>query len=214
MDNFPSNSHKVVDTNKPKDKATKNTEKVTTGEVILRKKPFGERFKNVFFGGELKGATRYIATDVLLPALKNLVVDATSKGIERVIYGDTGPRRRTGPEFNRPRVSYNSPVDRGYSRPRPGMLPDQPPVYGRDRGRRQSIGDIILASKQDADAALERMLDIVDKFDVASIADLYEIVGLPSSYIDNQWGWTNLAYVEVRQTREGYVIDLPPAESL
>jgi hypothetical protein len=58
------------------------------------------------------------------------------------------------------------------------------------------------------------MTDIIDKYDVVSIADLYQMCGLPSTYIDNEWGLSSLQYIDVRQTREGYIIDLPAAEAL
>lgn len=206
---FPSNSKHVVEPKKNPPKTEKKVEKVTTGAVIVKKPPLGTRFKNVFFGGEFKSATRYITGEVLLPALKNLIVDATSKGIEKIIYGDSAPRRRP-PMPGQPRTSYNTPVDRGYDRSRPAMLPQQPPIYG---GRRaQTVGDVILSSREEAENVLGAMQDIVDQYNVVSIADLYELVGYQSSYIDNVWGWTTLAYVSVRQTREGYVIDLPAAE--
>lgn len=93
------------------------------------------------------------------------------------------------------------------------MLPDQPPFGGRGR-KTQAIGEIILSTRKEAEDVLERLNDLIDKFDVASVADLCEITGLPSSYTDNNWGWSNLTFVKVRQIREGFVIDFPPAESL
>jgi hypothetical protein len=211
MEAFPSNTHKSQEQKKTKAPVEKNIEKVTTGQVLQRKKSLGERFKGVFFGGEIKGATRYITSEVLLPAMKNLIVEATSKGVERMIYGDSAPRRRGMVDPRQTRVSYNSPIDRRFGG-RPTMLPDQPPRYGTQR--RQSIGDIIISSRAEAETVVERLQDIVSTYDVASIADLYELCGLPSTYIDNQWGWLNLAYVDVVQTRDGYIINLPPAEAI
>lgn len=214
MENFPGNSHNVTgepkDPKDPKDEKPKKEEvkKVVSVDVVQRKKPLGRRFKDLFFGGEFKGATKYIFGDVLLPALRNMVVDATTKGVERVIYGESSPRRR--PELGRPRISYNSPVDRGYSRSR-AMLPDQPPYVSR---RRQDVGEIIIVSREEAEMVVERMIDIIDKYDVASIADLHDLVGLPTTYVDNKWGWANLNNVNIRQIREGYLIDLPSAEPL
>jgi hypothetical protein len=172
MENFPGNSHSnpLGDKSPKKERPKKDEiEKVVSTEVIQRKKSLGRRFKNIFIGGEFKGALRYITGDVLLPALRNMVVDATTKGIERVIYGDQ-PRRRFEP--GRPRVSYNSPVDRyarGSSR---AMLPDQPP-HATSRGRRETVGEIIIHSRDEAEVVLERLADIIEKYDVASIADLH-----------------------------------------
>ena len=204
---FPGNSHNV--TGEPKEaKPKKDIQKVVTVDAVQRPKSLGRRFKDLFVRGEFKGASRYIATDVLLPALKNMIVDATSKGVERVIYGDAGPRRRYEP--NRPRVSYNSPVDR-YSRGRT-MLPDQPP-YVTPR-RRQDVGEVILVSRDDAELVIERLTDIIDKYDVASVADLHDLAGLPTTYVDNKWGWSTLNNVGIRQIREGFLIDLPQVEPI
>jgi hypothetical protein len=205
---FPSNSKNPLGEQK-EPKPAKVVEKVVSVDAVQRQKSIGRRFKAVFFGGEVKGASRYILTEVLLPALKNMIVDATSKGMERVVYGDA-PRRRYDP--GRPKISYNSPVDRLTRSPR-GMLPDQPPLGGVPR-RRQDIGEIILVSRDEADLVIERLNDIIDKYDVASVSDLHDLVGLPSTYVDNKWGWNSLNYANVRQTREGYLLDLPPVEPI
>lgn len=72
----------------------------------------------------------------------------------------------------------------------------------------------MLVSRDEAELVIERLSDILENYDVASVADLYDLVGLPTTYIDNKWGWTNLAYANVRQVREGYLIDLPQAEPI
>lgn len=198
---FPSNANKNKE---PIKKPEKIIEKVVTGEVKQHKSSMGERFKSIFLGGEFRSSLRYISAEVLLPALRNMIVDATSKGIERVIYGESAPRRRT--ERTGPRVSYNTPFDRP-------TRPQSQPVY-TPRGRRQQISNIILSSRAEAELVVERLNDIIDKYDVASVADLHDLVGLPTSYVDNKWGWSSLSYVDIRQVREGYLLDLPEIEAI
>jgi len=211
MMDFPGNSNKSQEP-KQKPKPEKKIEKVTTGEVIKRKKSVGARLKD-FFGGDMRSVARYVAGDVLLPAMKNMLVDTIESGARRAIYGDSPAARRRGPvDVHRPRVSYNSPIDRTYNRQQGAMLPHQPPHYGPSR--RQTVGDVILSSRNEADIVVERMKDILDQYDSVSIADFYELVGLPSSHVDHIWGWADLGYVGVRQIREGYVIDLPAANPL
>lgn len=205
---FPSNANKDKDpTAKKVEKAPeKKIEKIVSGEVVQRKKSLGRRFKDVFLGGEFNSATRYIAAEVLLPALRNMVVDATTKGVERMIYGDSNVARRSS-GGSRPRVSYQTPVDRGYARPSPrANLPDQ--------SRRNQSADIILSSREEAELVLERLGDIIETYDVASVADLHDMVGLPSTFVDNNWGWSSLQYARVVQIREGFLLDLPPVEPL
>lgn len=184
----------------------KNIEKVVTGEVITRKVPLGRRIKETFFGGDFKNAAQYIAADVLLPALKNAIVDATSKGIERAVYGDVGPRRVSE---GRGRVTYNTPVSRSYREPR-ANVPDQP-SRRVERSSREGT-EIILSTRSEAEAVLERMQDIIESYDVVSMADLRELVGLQSTPVDNKWGWSSLFEIEIIQIREGYLLDLPDPE--
>lgn len=209
---FPGNSHNIGKNEKP---AKEEVKKVVSGDVIQKKKSLGRRFKEVFFGGEIRGATRYISQEVLLPAVKNMVVDATSRGVERVIYGESQPPKRRTIDYtsptNRSRISYNSPIFRD-PRNRPGILPDQPPLgIGRVR---QDVGDVILASREEAALVIESLGDIIDKYEVATVADLYNLVGLPSTFVDNKWGWTTLGYAQIRQSREGFLLDLPPVEQI
>jgi hypothetical protein len=203
---YASNSKKSEQEGKP----GKQIEKVVTGDVVQRQKTLGQKFKGVFFGGEFRSAARYIAADVLLPAFRNLIVDASTKGIERVIYGETSHASRRRTEY-RPRVQYNNPinVDRRHARV---PLPDQPPSGYRQN--RHEGSDIILSSREEAELVLERLIDIIDKYDVASLADLYDLVGLPTNHVDNKWGWSYLSECSVNQVRDGWLIDLPPLEPI
>lgn len=211
MESFEGNTDKSKQPKKPE----KQIVKVVTGEVVTKKTGIGQRFKNIFFGGDIKQAGRYVGAEIILPAIRNLVWDMISKGSERVIYGDSSRGRR--PYDYRPRYSYNNPIyrrDPRDIRERPSHLPDQAP-YSRGLTRRyEGQGQIILASREDAERVAELLLEIVSQYEVASMADLNEMLGLPSSHIDNKWGWTYLSNIEIRQIRDGYLLELPPVEEI
>ncbi len=202
---YQSNSHKSKEQKTPA--PDKKIEKVTTGVVVENKPTLGQKFKKLFFGGEFRGASKYIAADVLLPAFRNLLVDATTKGVERVVYGESMQTRRRPLDYSS-RVQYNNPISMQRDRAR---LPDQPI---RSRTTRRDLNDFVLASREDAALVLERLTDILEKYEVASVADLYDLTGLPSSHVDNKWGWTYLNNAEIRQVRNGYLLDLPPTEEI
>lgn len=212
MENFPGNSHKNKPNPKelPPKKEKEAIEKVVTGEVIQKKKGFGSKFREVFLGMELKNATRYIAADVLLPALRNTIVEATSRGIERLIYGEAAPPRRSG-YGQGPRIAYDRPGAR-YAPQSRAYTPGghSHPIHPR----RSDIADIILMNREDAELVVERLGDIIAAYDVVSVADLYDLVGIPSNYTDNNWGWTSIHYVDIRQVREGWMIDMPRIEPI
>lgn len=205
---FPSNSHKSKDP--AEEPEPKKIEKIVTGPVVVQKRSIGVRFKEVFFGGEFKSATRYIAADVLLPAMRNLVVDAVESGIKRIVYGEGQfTRGRNQQTDYRPRTTYNSPVDRSRSR---AYLPDQPPrQVAPSRGGSE---DLVLVSREEAQAVLGQLDAIIERYDVVSVADLYETVGLPSTHVDNKWGWSSLSHATIRQVRNGYLLELPRPEEI
>lgn len=202
---YQSNSHKNKEQTAKEIVEKKKVEKVISGEVVQKNKPIRQRFRAIFFGGDFKRTMAYIAAEVLLPSARNLIVDATTKGIERAVYGESIQRRR--PLDSRPRIQYNSPINRLRDPRDRAYLPDQPPIaVNRDR---YDFRDIILSSREEAELVLERLSDIIDQYEVASLADLYDLVGLPTSHIDNKWGWSYLTGAAVRQVREGYLLDLP-----
>jgi len=200
-----------------KDKPEKKIEKVISGDAQLKKKPIGRKFKDLIVAADFRSVVRYIGYDVLLPAARNTIVDSTTRGIERMMYGEGTMRRRdAGPG---PRITYNSPINRGnpYAST-PGNMPQrrlpQGMVPNDHRAARHQRDDIILGNRDEADLVLERMQDILNQYDIVSVADLKELVGLPASYIDNAWGWTFLGDVQIRQIREGYLLDLPSSEPI
>jgi hypothetical protein len=188
----------------------KKFEKVVTGEVVDKEIGLGRKFKNVFFGGDAKQSARYVAGDVLLPALRNLIVDMATMGIERLVNGE-GSRRRGRSIPTTSRVQYNAYS--GMVEPRQlgrVNLPGQPPrITARAQER-----DLILERREDAEAVLEQLTIIIDQYEVASVSDLNELLGRPSSHIDQKWGWTSLGHVSIRQVREGYHLDLPQPEEI
>lgn len=199
---YQGNSKKAKE---PKE-AKKEIEKVVVGEVIIKKKSLGQKIKDTFVEADFKSVMRYVVSDVLIPAARNMIVDASTKGVERMMYGDRAYQRRGS---GGPRITYNSPINRDYRSPLtrpPSQLGSPHPRAGRN--------DFILASKEEASLVLERMNDILEMYEVVSVADLNELVGFPTSFVDQKWGWVYLGDTQIRQVREGFMIDLPPAEPI
>jgi hypothetical protein len=76
------------------------------------------------------------------------------------------------------------------------------------------VKDIVLGTKEEAELVLQNLRNVLDKYDRVSLADLYDLVGLATTHFDNKQGWTSLGVVEVRQIRDGWILDLPVLEEL
>lgn len=181
---------------------------IVTASVKQPKESVFKKFKSNFFGSDVNSVVGYITTEVLLPALKDLIVDTASKGVERMIYGEVRSRRGRGSSDNRSRYSYGNPID---VRPRPtrGVVP--PRQHG---GRSHMVGEVYLESRIDGEQVLETLSEMIDRYGVASIADLYGLLGHPTNYIDNNWGWTDLRFADVVQTPDGWLLKLPSVQPL
>jgi len=201
------NSHRKKEGQGKAEKADKQVAKVISGEVIVKKKPFIRKVKDTFVAADFGSVGRYLIGDVLIPAVKNMLVDAGKQGIDRVIWGDRAvQRQRYGPG---PRITYQTPISRPYTGS-PNQRNAPPIQIGPRVSSRSSRDDIILSSREEAQNVLERLGDVIDTFEFATVADLKDLLGLEATHVDNKWGWVYVGDAAVRQVREGFLLDLPP----
>lgn len=189
-------------------------ERVVKGRVLVQKKPIGRKIKDLFIEADFRTVTQHVIAEVLLPSLKNMIVDGAIQGVQRMMYGEAAVRRRPG-IFNGnsgTRVTYQTPPSRAYRDTTGRVVPSGgPPPDPRSSQARENF---ILSTREEADLVVERMNDILDQYEIVSVAELYELCGLPVNPIDSKWGWAVLGNVPIHQVREGYLIDFPPAEPL
>jgi len=214
MSEFPSNRNrdktKITKPNEEK----KRVEQVTQGQVERRKKPLGKRLTETFVGGDAKSVWAFVALDVMVPAAKDMLADAVSQGVERMIFGEAqSTGRRTGRRpSGGPHISYNK-YSGGARRLGP---PDEKSRHELSRRARAShdFDEIILSTRVEAEEVIERMCDLVDKYEAATVADLYDLIGVSGTYTDDKWGWMDLRTASTRRVRNGYLLNLPAPDPL
>lgn len=197
MEQFPPNSVK----SKAPEPEEKKIERVTTSDPTRRKKGLAKQFQSTFFGGDFKTASNYVVFGVLIPAAKEALVEAGSAGFEKLIFGES--KRRGGARSSGPLgyVSYNR-----MSQPQPQV--SRPTLTQRGRAQ-HDFDEIVLESRQEAEAVLDQLYDLLSKYDEVTVSDLYELTGIKSTHVDKQWGWANLKGSGVSRVRGGYLLDLP-----
>jgi len=82
------------------------------------------------------------------------------------------------------------------------------------KGTSKNWSDIILESRKDAETVLEHLDSLVSDYGVVTVADLKDMVGLTSTFKDNQLGWTNIRNSTIKRVRFGYVLDLPQTKPI
>jgi hypothetical protein len=204
---FPPNS----ETSKKGAPNEKNLRPVISSGVVRRKKSLRKQFSDTFFAGNFRSSAHYVVLDILLPEVKNLVLEIVNGGVEKLIFGDSRRRGSTPPtsgptgyvSYNRYSGSMGSPRQSGPAR-----------AMSRQARARHQFDDIVLDERAEAEQVIDQLFDLVSKYGSATVADLYELVGLASTHTDHKWGWEELMGAGVSRVRGGYLLDLPDPEPL
>jgi len=175
---------------------------VVTGEITRRNKSFIHKASDAFFAESDGTVTDYIIFEVMIPAAKNMISDAISEGVNKILFGDS--RRSSSGQGSRPGyTSYNTVRA---SRPEPRMTT-------RQRGN-HDFSDLITETRGEAEDVIEGLRTLISQYEVATVADMYALANITSSFTDDKWGWTDLRSASIRPTRGGYLIVLPRTQPL
>lgn len=199
MDEYKPNSH-LYKENRKNPPAEKKVEKVVSGKVKTKKNDV-RKFTDIFISEDINNVKEYVFMDVLVPAIKKAISDVVRDSIDMILYGESGRNNRKTTNGNY--VSYRS-----YSDPRDNQRSSS---NTRSASSRLNYEDIIFNTKGEAEAALRQMCDILDQYQVVTVADLYDMCDLTAPFTANNYGWTNLSRAYTDRVRDGYVIRLPRA---
>ena len=208
MEDLKPNSHQY---NREQEEAeTKKVNKVVTEPVTRKKKSFGRKLIDIFLSEDVGDVKTYLVYDVLVPAIKENIADAINGAIGMLFFGEATRRQRgrsgsgTGAKVNYGGY-FNGGSDRRERIPR---------SYRSDDDRRESVDDILISSRADAEQVLDEMFELLDTYKQVTVADFYDMLDISSEFTDNKFGWTDLRGARVVPTRGGYRIELPRPTSL
>jgi hypothetical protein len=154
--------------------------------------------------------------DVILPAVRDVITDSVSQGIERLIYGEArSSSRRTGqrPQGAGGYISYNR-----YAPSTPPWKKDpreEPrPTLSRQARATHDFSEIVPSTRVEANAVLDKMAELIAQYGQVTVSDLYDMCGLEAAFTDEKWGWTDLRNAGLERVNNGYLLKLPKPEQL
>lgn len=202
---IPSNSHKEREARAQQEPAESRdkVEKITSGKVTTRKPPWWKRFARNMVADDVTSIGDYLLIDVIVPAARNLIRDIVVGSTDRALYGSTRSRRES--RFSTGGSSIRTRYDK---------MSEEPRRMSREARARHDFDEVVLDSHSEAVAVIEELIARVDRYGATSVADLYDLVGVTGSYADRNHGWTDLRTADVRQSRGGFLLDLPRPEPL
>lgn len=194
MEEYKTNSHKSKEVTKQH-----AIEKVVSGRVRVKKQRKGnlEKAAEIFTGQDLNSVKEHLIKDVLFPNIQKLLYDTITNGADTIIYGGKGKNKRS----DGTRVSYWRSYDSGS-----GSNNEKQTYSGRGI---YNFENLLFEKKQDAEAVLDSMQEIIDQFGVVSVADLYDLADVT---IDNttasNYGWKSIASAKSVATPDGWILSL------
>lgn len=208
---------RVEDNNKEEVVAPREKKELTSVVSVkptkVKRNLFSRLITGVVGPDGLPGIGSYVNDEIVKPAIKNIIVDAVTSGINMVMYGEKGGPNRGGGRYSgggrnyRPNTNYAS----NYRSASPDPAPSERLVT---RPSRLGVEEYVIADRIDASEVLVSLTENADRYDSVSVADYYDLIGVPSLYTDNNHGWTidTISRASIIPVRGGYVIKFPPVE--
>ena len=159
-------------------------------------------------GDDAQTVGNYILVDVLLPAAKDAVADAVSQGIEKMLFGEPSSRRGRGGS-NRSLGGASSHVSYNRYSGNSQIAKTGPKQISQRARANHDFDEIVLATRVEAEEVIDNLYALIDNYDVATVADLYGMVGQTGSYTDEKWGWNDLRGTSISRVKGGYLLDIP-----
>lgn len=202
MDQFPSNSKQPSRGREE----PKEVRRVVQSQVVRRKTPIGRRMAQNLIGGDAQSVWGHVSGDILAPAFRDLIEDAFIGFITRLIRGEDSRYSSR----SRSRGGGHTPYNR-YSSSRGPR--DEPRREISRRGREtHNFDEIILPQRVEAEEVLDCLEDLITRYESATVADLYGLIGASANYTDAKWGWYDIRSARVDHVRGGYLLNLPKPE--
>lgn len=192
-DNFPSNTNKQ--------KEERKLQKVIKGDVKIQKPSFFRKALSSIFADDLSedDIRNELIFDYLVPTVKNTLNEMGKMLLDALFFGSMKPRAKSG----------NSPVKVSYSN-----YYDNKSSSTATSRTSYNFDEYAFNSRQDAEDALDQLIDLTKNYGAASVADFCDVIGVTSNFTDNKYGWTDLIKVTISRTRDGYIINFPKPSPL
>lgn len=205
---YTPNSHKYREEQK---NATteKRVQEVVKSPVKIKKNEM-RKLADIFISEDISNVKNYIFMDVLVPAIKKAIYDIVTNGIDMFLYGGAGKASSGGAK-----VSYRSYYDQKNNN-------NNAPAYRGSENTNKTNNafnyqDLVYRTRPDAELVLKQLQDVIAKYGVATINDLYDSIpdnmmpDVPVPFTTTSYGWMNLNNVKAVRVRDGYVLTLPKA---
>lgn len=180
------------------DRARKTPEKIISGSARLRKESFADRLVHMFISEDIDDIRRYLVEDVIVPGIKDAILDGISMLFNKTPY-------------------YRSSSSRSGYTPYSSASKSSKSTATKINTRGASFVPPTVETRADAEQAYAAIKELIDdpQFRCATVLDLYSFCGLDCDYAKDAWGWNTMDGIRIVRERDGrWTIECPKPELL
>lgn len=211
---FEPNNRFVPSTSLSEENDKKQIDPVAKG-TVSNKKTFADNFSRNIKAVEKIDIKEEIVDDVVIPGFKNFVSNMLESIISAfgtiasdvcdiIIWGEK--QNRSEKARRGVKRSYDSYYDSSKGSRVANKIREQQKLTALDY-------DIIeFDTRYEAKEVLDKMKELLEEYELCSVADYYSAASLEHNFTDEKYGWTNLSNASITRRRNGkYAILLPKA---
>lgn len=188
------NSKKTED-----EKPSSNNKRIVQGEVKIRKPNEFREFVRAFIVDDIRNVAKKAVYDFFIPSLKATFYKTLTNGLGMLF----GINPDSAGNVNATKVAYTQFSAKNTSTNQPS------PSENKTRSA-FNLSDIIIPTRYEAEAVIERIHDLLNSYGVVSVTDVYEMINVDVPYTLVKYGWKSLPTNIVPYPVDGgYVIRLP-----
>ena len=86
--------------------------------------------------------------------------------------------------------------------------------YADYYAKKQPKESFCFGTREEGEKVIDTLKELLEKYGAVSVADLKDLIGMPSTYRENRRGWTDLKTASLKRTRYGYSLVFPNPTTL
>lgn len=156
--------------------------KKTDANFVVKKQSEVKKFTSRFFAEDAKDVGEYLVSDVIIPKIQGLIHDSLTFTIDFLFYGRSGANKKKESKYGGSYVSYRDYANGGGE---PVKRPKSSSVVSIVR----DIECIEFPTILEAEKVISDVVDVINRYDSCSVADLCDILEIPNTVESNNYGW-------------------------
>lgn len=179
--------------NEYKPNSHKSKEEAKVKAVIKKPVKKESKLAKIFTAEDVQNVKSYVIYDILIPKVRETIDKMITEATHMLFLGS--PTATSTDSSGRSYTKYYRSSDR-----------ESRNAYDRSA---YDIRTPKFYTEIDANDALDQLSDMLDRYGMVRVADLYDLMGWKFNHTDNNYGWRDLRTARIIRERDQYILKLP-----